>query len=162
MSSSQPNSDAPPSPPSPPTEDEATASIEPGSSSAWVRTGSELEIDDDAPSSPSSSGYAGEQGSTSATSGSGIEIEHEHEHEQQQEIEEEDHHHLNRQIDNISISDSHTSWIPGKRNLDEVGIALIDFTSVTMNIYMLVLIDEWSAGWCFVIMEEKEEAFLHS
>lgn len=160
MSSSQPNSDAPPSPPSPPTEDEATASIEPGSSSAWVRTGSELEIDDDAPSSPSSSGYAGEQGSTSATSGSGIEIEHEHE--QQQEIEEEDHHHLNRQIDNISISDSHTSWIPGKRNLDEVGIALIDFTSVTMNIYMLVLIDEWSAGWCFVIMEEKEEAFLHS
>lgn len=160
MSSSQPNSDAPPSPPSPPTEDEATASIEPGSSSAWVRTGSELEIDDDAPSSPSSSGYAGEQGSTSATSGSGIEIEHEHE--QQQEIEEEDHHHLNRQIDNISISDSHTSWIPGKRNLDEVGIALIDFTSVTMNIYMLVLIDESSAGWCFVIMEEKEEAFLHS
>jgi len=90
-------------------------SIEPGSNTVWVRTGSEQEMD--LPSSPSSSGYAGEGGgSTSATTGSAIEIEHD------DEIEEEDEEQLRirNQIDEISITDSNTDWIPGKRHQDEV------------------------------------------
>ena len=90
-------------------------SIEPGSHTVWVRTGSDQEMD--LPSSPSSSGYAGEGGgSTSATTGSAIEIEHD------DEIEEEDEEQLRirNQIDEISITDSNTDWIPGKRHQDEV------------------------------------------
>ncbi|TKY67216.1 SAND protein [Spatholobus suberectus] len=68
----------------------------------------EGEIREDAPSSPGSSGYAGEGGSTSTTSGSQFEIEHE-------EVAKD----ARIEIDRISISDSHTSWIPGKRHLDE-------------------------------------------
>ncbi|XP_052733738.1 vacuolar fusion protein MON1 homolog isoform X2 [Vigna angularis] len=63
---------------------------------------------EEAPSSPGSSGYVGEGGSTSATTGSQFEIEHE-------EIEEDTTIHMDR----ISISDSHASWIPGKRHFDE-------------------------------------------
>ncbi|KAK7404732.1 hypothetical protein VNO78_05688 [Psophocarpus tetragonolobus] len=64
---------------------------------------------EDAPSSPGSSGYAGEGGdSSSTTSGSHFEIEHE-------EIQED----TRIEIDRISISDSHTGWIPGKRHFDE-------------------------------------------
>ncbi|CAL5211265.1 unnamed protein product [Lathyrus oleraceus] len=88
-----------------------TTSTEPGSDVLWVRTGSEQEMD--LPSSPSSSGYAGEGGgSTSATTGSLIEIEHDEEVEQEQMR-------IQNQIDEISISDSNTSWIPGKRHQDE-------------------------------------------
>lgn len=64
---------------------------------------------EDAPSSPGSSGYIGEGGSTSATTGSQFGIEHE-------EIEED----TTIGMDRISISDSHTSWIAGKRHFDEV------------------------------------------
>lgn len=88
-------------------------SIEPGSNTVWVRTGSEQEMD--LPSSPSSSGYAGEGGgSTSATTGSAIEIEHDDEIE-----EEEEQSRIRNQIDEISITDSNTDWIPGKRHQDE-------------------------------------------
>ncbi|WVZ04320.1 hypothetical protein V8G54_025126 [Vigna mungo] len=58
-------------------------------------------VSEDAPSSPGSSG-------TSATTGSQFEIEHE-------EIEED----TTIDMDRISISDSHASWIPGKRHFDE-------------------------------------------
>ncbi|QCD88191.1 Vacuolar fusion protein MON1 [Vigna unguiculata] len=75
-------------------EGEIRASVEPAS--------------EDAPSSPGSSGYVGEGGSTSATTGSQFEIEHE-------EIEED----TTIDMDRISISDSHASWIPGKRHFDE-------------------------------------------
>lgn len=89
-------------------------SIEPGSNTVWVRTGSEQEMD--LPSSPSSSGYAGEGGgSTSATTGSAIEIEHDDEIE-----EEEEQSRIRNQIDEISITDSNNDWIPGKRHQDEV------------------------------------------
>lgn len=88
-------------------------SIEPGSNTVWVRTGSEQEMD--LPSSPSSSGYAGEGGgSTSATTGSAIEIEHDDEIE-----EEEEQSRIRNQIDEISITDSNNDWIPGKRHQDE-------------------------------------------
>ncbi|KEH30039.1 putative vacuolar fusion protein Mon1 [Medicago truncatula] len=88
-------------------------STEPGSNTVWVRTGSEQEMD--LPSSPSSSGYAGEGGgSTSATTGSAIEIEHDDEIE-----EEEEQSRIRNQIDEISITDSNTDWIPGKRHQDE-------------------------------------------
>lgn len=90
------------------TDVEVEAPVESGSDVAWERTGSEHEIDQ--PSSPSSSGYAGEGGSTSATSASSlIEI-------QRDEIEEQ----MRIHIDEISISDSNASWIPGKRHQDEV------------------------------------------
>ncbi|RDY02905.1 Vacuolar fusion protein MON1-like protein, partial [Mucuna pruriens] len=75
-------------------EGEIRASIEPAS--------------EDAPSSPGSSGYAGEGGSTTATSGSQFEIEND-------EIEED----ARIEMDRISISDSNTSWVPGKRHFDE-------------------------------------------
>lgn len=107
MASSQPNEPAPEE-----TYIPITTSTEPGSDIAWVRTGSEQDMD--LPSSPSSSGYAGEGGgSTSATTGSLIEIEHDDEIEQEQMR-------IQNQIDEISISDSNTSWIPGKRHQDEV------------------------------------------
>lgn len=90
-------------------------SIEPGSHTAWIRTGSEQEMD--LPSSPSSSGYAGEGGgSTSATTGSAIEIEHDDEIEEE---DEEEQLRIRNQIDEISITDSNTDWIPGKRHQDE-------------------------------------------
>ena len=92
---------------------EVRVSIEPGSDAAVEpsrrRTGSELEPEA-APSSPSSSGYAAERGSsTSDTSGSAIE----------REIEEE----MRIEVDDNTlrgISDSQTTWIAGKRHLDEV------------------------------------------
>ncbi|PNY02988.1 vacuolar fusion MON1-like protein [Trifolium pratense] len=89
-----------------------TTSTEPGSDITWRRTtGSDQDMD--LPSSPSSSGYAGEGGgSTSATTGSLIEIEHD-------EIEEEQQLRIQNQIDEISITDSNSSWIPGKRHQNE-------------------------------------------
>lgn len=105
-----------------------TTSIEPGSDVLWVRTGSEQEMD--LPSSPSSSGYAGEGGgSTSATTGSLIEIEHDEEVEQEQMR-------IQNQIDEISISDSNTSWIPGKRHQDEVYTLIFSlYRSMPMHYY---------------------------
>ncbi|GAU12939.1 hypothetical protein TSUD_97500 [Trifolium subterraneum] len=87
-------------------------STEPGSdNTTWIRTtGSDQDMD--LPSSPSSSGYAGEGGgSTSATTGSLIEIEHDEIEEEQSRIQ--------NQIDEISITDSNSSWIPGKRHQNE-------------------------------------------
>ncbi|KAI4334397.1 hypothetical protein L6164_019095 [Bauhinia variegata] len=73
----------------------------------WGRTASELEMD--GPSSPSSSGYAGERGSSTATTGSAIDEVVE------QEIEE-----VVRNDDTVDgISDSQMSWLPGKRDADE-------------------------------------------
>lgn len=105
-----------------------TTSTEPGSDVLWVRTGSEQEMD--LPSSPSSSGYAGEGGgSTSATTGSLIEIEHDEEVEQEQMR-------IQNQIDEISISDSNTSWIPGKRHQDEVYTLIFSlYRSMPMHYY---------------------------
>ncbi|XP_058757550.1 vacuolar fusion protein MON1 homolog [Vicia villosa] len=106
MASPQPNEPAPEE-----TDIPITTSTEPGSDIAWVRTGSEQDMD--LPSSPSSSGYAGEGGgSTSATTGSLIEIEQDDEIEQEQMR-------IQNQIDEISISETNTSWIPGKRHQDE-------------------------------------------
>ncbi|MED6216903.1 Vacuolar fusion protein mon1 [Stylosanthes scabra] len=85
--------------------------IEPGSdAAAGRRTG--LELGPEAPSSPSSSGYVGERGSSgSDTSGSPIiPI--------AREIEEE----MSNEVDDITLhgfSDSQTTWIPGKRHVDE-------------------------------------------
>lgn len=75
--------------------------LEPGSTASWVRTGSEFDMD--APSSPSSSGYAAERCSSSVTT----------------EIEEKN---INVEIDDTlrGISLSKTTWIPGKRHLHEV------------------------------------------
>ncbi|KAF7805593.1 vacuolar fusion protein MON1-like protein [Senna tora] len=73
----------------------------------WGRTISELEMD--GPSSPSSSGYAGERGSSSASSESITDdVVEQHEIEQV------------RNDDTIDgISDSYTPWLPGKRHEDE-------------------------------------------
>ncbi|XP_057746336.1 vacuolar fusion protein MON1 homolog [Arachis stenosperma] len=91
-------------------------SIEPGSdaaaaSSSGRRTG--LEVEPETPSSPSSSGYVGERGSSSSgdTSGSPIiPI--------AREIEED----MSIGVDDITLhgfSDAQTTWIPGKRHVDE-------------------------------------------
>ena len=122
-------------------EGEIRASVEPAS--------------EDAPSSPGSSGYVGEGGSTSATTGSQFEIEHE-------EIEED----TTIDMDRISISDSHASWIPGKRHFDEVcALVLVGALalrwSMPISAVFCLLID-YSAGWWFHIVEEEEETFLRS
>ncbi|XP_043701760.1 vacuolar fusion protein MON1 homolog isoform X2 [Telopea speciosissima] len=71
------------------------------------RDNSELEVDQ--PLSPSSSGYAGERGSSSATSAS--------------EIEEVDgneiDHTVTQQVCSADASSDSVSWIPGKRHVDE-------------------------------------------
>lgn len=74
----------------------------------WMRTNSELEVD--RPSSPSSSGYAGERGSSGASSGgvSGTD----------EVVEEEIQEDRNDVVD--GVLDSQASWIPGKRHVDEV------------------------------------------
>ncbi|CAN6556976.1 unnamed protein product [Malus baccata var. baccata] len=74
-----------------------------GGGIVWARTNSELEVD--GPSSPSSSGYAGERGSSSASSGAGSGVD---------EI-------LEVRNDEIAdgFSDSQTPWVPGKRHVDE-------------------------------------------
>ncbi|XP_050212113.1 vacuolar fusion protein MON1 homolog isoform X2 [Mercurialis annua] len=65
------------------------------------RTNSEVEVD--APPSPSSSGYAGERGSSNATN------------EDDDEIQE-----ISKDRDGVDFrSDSQTSWTPGKRHVDE-------------------------------------------
>lgn len=79
----------------------------------WGRTVSELEMD--GPSSPSSSGYAGERGSSSATSESIID-----DLVEQDEIEE-----VRNDAAVDGISDSQMSWLPGKRHDDEVCIVNI-------------------------------------
>ena len=63
----------------------------------------------DAPSSPSSSGYAGERGSSSATSESGI---GERGEDEISEVGNDD------SVD--GVSDLQQSWVPGKRHVDEV------------------------------------------
>ncbi|KAI9076195.1 hypothetical protein K1719_041893 [Acacia pycnantha] len=73
----------------------------------WGRTASEHDMD--GLSSPSSSGYAGERGSSSETSGSviGDAVE-------QDEIEE-----TRNDVIVDEVSDSHTPWLPAKRHVDE-------------------------------------------
>jgi hypothetical protein len=80
--------------------------VEVRGSVAWRRTNSEVEVE--APSSPSSSGYAGERGSSNASASSGVsgmidgivddEI---------------------QEISNVDF-DSQASWVPGKRHVNEV------------------------------------------
>ncbi|KAG2670396.1 hypothetical protein I3843_14G081700 [Carya illinoinensis] len=85
--------------------DEVGQSVEHGV--MWRRTNSELEVDGQ--SSPSSSGYAGERGSTSASSAaSGIDgiVEDEIQHVRNDDL-----------VD--GFSDLSSSWVPGKRHLDE-------------------------------------------
>ncbi|KAA8544050.1 hypothetical protein F0562_021773 [Nyssa sinensis] len=73
----------------------------------WRRTNSELEVD--VPSSPSSSGYAGERGSSNATSASGIE-----------ELGVDEICELGKDDSFNGVSDLQaSSWVPGKRHLDE-------------------------------------------
>lgn len=74
-----------------------------GGGIVWARTNSEVEVD--GPESPSSSGYAGGRGSSSASSdGSGID-----------EIAEVRNHGV---VD--GVSEAQTPWVPGKRHVDEV------------------------------------------
>ena len=88
------------------------SNLEARQSVRWRRTNSEVEVE--APSSPSSSGYAGERGSSSGSGSSGgfdmigggigggddEEI---------------------QEVSNVdSIQDSQASWMPGKRHVDEV------------------------------------------
>ncbi|KAL6195763.1 hypothetical protein ACLB2K_031381 [Fragaria x ananassa] len=73
-----------------------------GGGIVWARTNSEMEVD--GPESPSSSGYAGGRGSSSASSdGSGID-----------EIAEVRNHGV---VD--GVSEAQTPWVPGKRHVDE-------------------------------------------
>ncbi|XP_059626779.1 vacuolar fusion protein MON1 homolog isoform X1 [Cornus florida] len=76
----------------------------------WRRTNSELEVD--APSSPSSSGYAGGRGSSSGTSASGIEDVGEDEIREVNENDDDD------IFDRVSDSQA-SPWVPGKRHVDE-------------------------------------------
>lgn len=72
------------------------------------RNNSELEVE--GPGSPSSSGYAGGRGSSSATSVSGIE-----EIGAENEIRE-----VKRDDSFDGVMDSQAQWVPGKRHVDEV------------------------------------------
>lgn len=74
----------------------------------WGRTNSEIEVD--RPASPSSSGYAGERGSSSASSG-------------RSEMDGVFGDEIQEMRDDVSVgenSDSVHSWVPGKRHGDEV------------------------------------------
>lgn len=62
----------------------------------------------DAPSSPSSSGYAGERGSSSASSAAGTD-----------KVGEEEIHEVQNVDSFDGVSDYQSSWIPGKRHVDE-------------------------------------------
>lgn len=83
--------------------------ISDGGGVVWRRTNSELEVD--GPPSPSSSGYAGERGSSSATSASRI-----------GEVSEDDD--AIQEVGNDAgvdgVLDSQAAWVPGKRHVDEV------------------------------------------
>ncbi|PON76800.1 Vacuolar fusion protein MON [Parasponia andersonii] len=77
-----------------------------GGGVVWGRTNSELEVDE--PASPSSSGYAGERGSSGASSGE-LEIGEVVEDEIQE-----------PRSDGVDgVLDSQASWVPGKRHVDE-------------------------------------------
>ena len=100
-------------------EGEVGSNLEARQSVRWRRTNSEVEVE--APSSPSSSGYAGERGSSSGSGSSGgfdmigggigggddDEI---------------------QEVSNVdSIQDSQASWMPGKRHVDEVLDSILHF-----------------------------------
>lgn len=76
----------------------------------WGRTNSELEAD--APASPSSSGYAGERGSSGVSSGGELEID---------EVGEDEIQEVRSDAPAVDgVLDSQASWVPGKRHVDEV------------------------------------------
>ncbi|KAA0032573.1 protein SAND [Cucumis melo var. makuwa] len=79
-----------------------------GAGVVWGRTNSEIEVD--RPASPSSSGYAGERGSSSASSGRS-----EMDGVAEDEIQE-----LRDDASDGENSNSVPSWVPGKRHGDEV------------------------------------------
>ncbi|MED6206644.1 Vacuolar fusion protein mon1 [Stylosanthes scabra] len=95
---------------------EVRLTIQPGSDAAAVSSSGRttgLELGLEAPSSPSSSGYVGERGSSSSSDTSGSPI-----LPIAREIEEE----MSIEVDDITLhglSDSQTTWIPGKRHVDE-------------------------------------------
>ncbi|GKV08293.1 hypothetical protein SLEP1_g19948 [Rubroshorea leprosula] len=70
----------------------------------------EVEVEVEGPPSPSSSGYAGERGSSSATSASRMD----EVSEVADEIQEE-----RNEVFLEGVSDSQTSWLPGKKHVDE-------------------------------------------
>lgn len=74
----------------------------------WHRTISELEVD--GPASPSSSGYAGERGTTSSSS-SGSVID---------EIVDDEIREVTNNASDDGVLDSEAAWVPGKRHADEV------------------------------------------
>ncbi|XP_075634491.1 vacuolar fusion protein MON1 homolog [Castanea sativa] len=86
------------------------SNLEARQSVRWRRTNSEVEVE--APSSPSSSGYAGERGSSSGSGSSGgFEMIGGGIGGDDDEIQE---------VSNVdSIQDSQASWMPGKRHVDE-------------------------------------------
>lgn len=77
----------------------------------WHRTISEMEVDGTA--SPSSSGYAGERGSSSSSSGGGSVID---------EIVKDEIQEMRSDAAGDGVLDSKASWVPGKRHIDEVFI----------------------------------------
>ncbi|KAF2321762.1 hypothetical protein GH714_002542 [Hevea brasiliensis] len=77
-----------------------------GDAVVWRRTNSELKVD--GPSSPSSSGYAGERGSSSVTSASRI-----------GEVSEDEIQEAGNDGDVDGNLDSQAAWVPGKRHVDE-------------------------------------------
>ncbi|KAF2284649.1 hypothetical protein GH714_028818 [Hevea brasiliensis] len=77
-----------------------------GDGVVWRRTNSELKVD--GPSSPSSSGYAGERGSSSVTSASRI-----------GEVSEDEIQEAGNDSDVDGNLDSQAAWVPGKRHVDE-------------------------------------------
>lgn len=90
----------------------------------WRRTNSEVEVE--VPSSPSSSGYAGERGSSSGSGSSGgFEMIGGGIGGDDDEIQE---------VSNVdSIQDSQASWMPGKRHVDEV-LDSIRFDSLLLQL----------------------------
>lgn len=84
------------------------SSVLDGAGVVWGRTNSEIEAD--RPASPSSSGYAGERGSSSASSGRS----------EMDGIVEDEIQELRDDASVGEISNSVPSWVPGKRHGDEV------------------------------------------
>ena len=92
---------------------------------------------DEGPSSPSSSGYAGERGSSSATSASRIDGVSEIDDSDIQVVRNDG------SLDGISNSQA-SSWVPGKRHVDEVSHFIFSLVNIEKNFWFSLFLSEFN------------------
>ena len=100
-----------------------------------LRVENEESFGDEGPSSPSSSGYAGERGSSSATSASRIDGVSEIDDSDIQVVRNDG------SLDGISNSQA-SSWVPGKRHVDEVSHFIFSLVNIEKNFWFSLFLSE--------------------